>query len=306
MMNPIIASSGKRRMRSLRTPLIITAYGLMIFGILMALIGSLASGSLRLGSMRGTLDAYIVLIAVQFLLIVLVSPAMTAGSIAGERERETLELLLVTNTGSFSIAFGKLLESFAFLALLVFSTLPMMCVMLVTGGVSAAQILTAQLYIIVSSFAALSIGLFTSALLKKTVTATIVSYIILLVIGVGTLVLPLISPLPASLQDIYSNEAAINQLTLRQTVDAMPKLLFISPGMGLLGLLSEQTSLLESTLSYTLPRGYQYYNLIKHFGFERLMWVNMASMTVLALIFTGLSALFVRPRVRRIGRRKKA
>ena len=42
---------------------------------------------------------------------------MTAGSISGKRERQTLDLLLVTNTGPVKLVLGKLLESFSFLAL---------------------------------------------------------------------------------------------------------------------------------------------------------------------------------------------
>ena len=51
---------------------------------------------------------------------------MTSASIAGERERQTLDLLLVTNTGSFRIIAGKVMESFAVLALLILCGLPVM------------------------------------------------------------------------------------------------------------------------------------------------------------------------------------
>lgn len=54
------------------------------------------------------------MIMLQFGMLVLVAPAMTAGSISGERERQTLDLLLVTNTGPVKLVLGKLLESFSF------------------------------------------------------------------------------------------------------------------------------------------------------------------------------------------------
>ena len=40
------------------------------------------------------------MVMLQFGMLVLVAPAMTAGSISGERERQTLDLLLVTDTGT--------------------------------------------------------------------------------------------------------------------------------------------------------------------------------------------------------------
>ena len=49
------------------------------------------------------LRAYAALVGVETLLLALVAPAMTGAAIAGERERQTLELLLVTRTGAFRI-----------------------------------------------------------------------------------------------------------------------------------------------------------------------------------------------------------
>ena len=116
LINPILASSARRRMRSWKTPLILLLFGAALLGIafvtaLMPLMGE----SMTISSARNGLDSYIVLVCAEFALIVLVAPAMTAGSIAGERERQTLEMLLVTNTGSFRIALGKLLESLGYL-----------------------------------------------------------------------------------------------------------------------------------------------------------------------------------------------
>lgn len=99
LINPILASSARRRMRSWKTPLILLLFGAALLGIafvtaLMPLMGE----SMTISSARNGLDSYIVLVCAEFALIVLVAPAMTAGSIAGERERQTLEMLLVTNT----------------------------------------------------------------------------------------------------------------------------------------------------------------------------------------------------------------
>lgn len=135
MLNPILASSALRRMRSVRTIVIIGVYVAVLMALLCLGMSTFIFGStFDINSMSAGITTYCLLMAAQFALIVLVAPAMTAGSIAGERERQTLELLLVTNTGSLSIVFGKLMESFAFLALLIFSGLPVMCLTMLLGG----------------------------------------------------------------------------------------------------------------------------------------------------------------------------
>ena len=124
MINPILASSARRRMRSARTPVLITLYGVLIFlfGLGMA-FGQFANPSISIYVMRQGMQAYAGMLAIQFALILLITPAMTAGSIAGERERQTLDMLLVTNTGSLRIVAGKLLESLGYVALLLVAAL---------------------------------------------------------------------------------------------------------------------------------------------------------------------------------------
>ena len=104
MLNPILASSALRRMRSVRTIVIIGVYVAVLMALLCLGMSTFIFGStFDINSMSAGITTYCLLMAAQFALIVLVAPAMTAGSIAGERERQTLELLLVTNTGSLSI-----------------------------------------------------------------------------------------------------------------------------------------------------------------------------------------------------------
>lgn len=187
LINPILASSARRRMRSWKTPLILLLFGAALLGIafvtaLMPLMGE----SMTISSARNGLDSYIVLVCAEFALIVLVAPAMTAGSIAGERERQTLEMLLVTNTGSFRIALGKLLESLGYLAFLIVAMLPFNCSILAYGSVGLPYLFQSALFLLLTAYAASSVGLFCSALFRKTVSATIAAYIIVLAIGLMT------------------------------------------------------------------------------------------------------------------------
>ena len=152
MLNPILSFSATRRMRSFKTLLIALAWLLVMLGAALLIMGHLFGTEASIYSLRSGVSCYQILIIVQFVLIVLVAPAMTSGAIAGERERQTLELLLVTNTRSFRIVWGKAMESFAMLALLTVCGLPVMCLTLIAGAVTLPQILAGELFLLVMAF----------------------------------------------------------------------------------------------------------------------------------------------------------
>ena len=52
----------------------------------------------------GILTLYCVMAAMEFVMILLIVPASTAGAVAGEREKQTLDILLSTKIRSFSSA----------------------------------------------------------------------------------------------------------------------------------------------------------------------------------------------------------
>lgn len=305
MINPILASSARRRMRSIRTPILITLYGAMIFAVgLGAAFGAFASSTLSIFAMREGVTAYAAMLAIQFAMILLITPAMTAGSIAGERERQTLDMLLVTNTGSLRIVAGKLLESLGYVALLLVAALPTMCLTLITGGVTLADVLTGALFLLVTAFAALSVGVFASAVFRRTVTATVMAYLIVFFIGVVTMV-----PLVLGVRNIGSNYDAMFSSTMASSVAVIGGAdgigigvngFIYSPAMGLMALIADQTGLLKSTLmdySYTLYRIYDYLD------FSAIKWENMAFMAGAGLLLDLLAACFVRPREARMRRR---
>lgn len=305
MINPILASSARRRMRSIRTPILITLYGAMIFAVgLGAAFGAFASSTLSIFAMREGVTAYAAMLAIQFAMILLITPAMTAGSIAGERERQTLDMLLVTNTGSLRIVAGKLLESLGYVALLLVAALPTMCLTLITGGVTLADVLTGALFLLVTAFAALSVGMFASAVFRRTVTATVMAYLIVFFIGVVTMV-----PLVLGVRNIGSNYDAMFSSTMVSSVAVIGGAdgigigvngFIYSPAMGLMALIADQTGLLKSTLmdySYTMYRIYDYLD------FSAIKWENMAFMAGAGLLLDLLAACFVRPCEARMRRR---
>lgn len=97
------------------------------------------------------------LFPVQLILVSLAGPIMAGGLIAEERERGTLDLLLLTPLGGLEIVFSKFLLRVLYLLELLLLALPVMLGTLLFGGVSIDDLLLSTLF-------AASIGVWSAAL----------------------------------------------------------------------------------------------------------------------------------------------
>lgn len=134
-------------------------------------LGQLVFGALALG--------YVLLLA-------FLTPALGVGSISGERERRTLDLLLVTRASPLGIALGKLLASVVYVLYLILASLPAFAVVYLFGGVPPAMILLTILAAGVTAVGYASLGQFLSAVLRRTQAASVASYFLAFVLVFGT------------------------------------------------------------------------------------------------------------------------
>jgi ABC-type transport system involved in multi-copper enzyme maturation permease subunit len=81
----------------------------------------------------------------QYVLASLMAPSFAAGAITGEKERMTYEMLLASPLRPGAIVIGKLIASLTHLAVLIFSSLPIVMLCLPLGGVSFYEVLAAYL-----------------------------------------------------------------------------------------------------------------------------------------------------------------
>ena len=299
MLNPILAFSATRRMRSFRTMLIVIAYLAVMLALVLVILGPFLSDQVYLSSLGRSPSAYLFLVAVQFGLLILIAPAMTSGSIAGERERQTLDLLLVTNTGSFRIMLGKALESFAVLALLIVCGLPVMCLCLLTGGVSLAQILIGELFLLAVAFACVSVGVFCSALFRSTVVSAVMSYLVILAIGAVT-ALPFVFGYPQQITDVVYDKAKYAALTASGARAMIPPLMYLNPGFGALALVQGQLHVF-SEMAGRLGWGriYATWLMADRAGWIFIAVANAACMIVISLVLLGIASLMIRRKQKR-------
>ena len=84
------------------------------------------------------LDLYTFVSSIEFIMLLFIMPALTASSISGERERQTLELMLTTTMEPRDMVLGKLASSLVTMLVLAVSALPVQALVFVSGGRYAA------------------------------------------------------------------------------------------------------------------------------------------------------------------------
>ncbi|MEO6807592.1 MAG: ABC transporter permease subunit [Isosphaeraceae bacterium] len=116
----------------------------------------------------------------QFFLVALVAPTFAAGTITGEKERKTYEMLLASPLEPMTILIGKLLSSLTYIVLLIISSLPLMILCFLLGGILLSEIARAYLILILAAgtFGLMSVAC--SSYFSRTSSALVVSYLIIL------------------------------------------------------------------------------------------------------------------------------
>jgi ABC-2 type transport system permease protein len=146
-----------------------------------ALGGAQANASGLIGQ-----SIFTVLSVFQVILVSFIAPAFTSGQISLEREKQTLDLLVTTPLRPSAIVVGKLLTALAFVVLMIVAALPISAIVLMYGGASVDDLLRQMAVLLSMAIAFGAIGIFASALLRRTQTATVVTYCAVLALTLGT------------------------------------------------------------------------------------------------------------------------
>jgi len=176
---PVMMKEMRGRMRGLRAPtLLFITTGLTIgIGLLVVmLMWPHASDDWTEDAAEIGRALFIGAIYCQGILAALIAPALTAGCISIEKERQTLEMLLLTRLSCANIALGKLVSSLGFLLLVLLCGLPVMAVAFLFGGLDLAQLFWSFGLIFAATMLFGAIGLFCSARMPRTASAVAGAY----------------------------------------------------------------------------------------------------------------------------------
>jgi ABC-type transport system involved in multi-copper enzyme maturation permease subunit len=177
------------RMRSRRAFAFLTFYLTVLSGfvwMLESLVSQSARGGAFEASQTGT-TVFTGLLFLETLLVVFLAPAFTTGAISQEREKQTLDLLVATPISSFSIVIGKLFSALAWVFILVIASIPLTAIVFVFGGVAPEDLVRGYVVLLIDAIGLGTIGLFFSALLRRTLAATVASYFVVLALTLGSI-----------------------------------------------------------------------------------------------------------------------
>src|SRR5262245_58741640 len=120
-LNPVLVKELRGRMRGPRAFVVLTIY-LLILGAVTPLIhaaaGSSSGTDLNAGQRIGK-TLFLTIASVALIEVCVITPALTSGSVAGEKERQTYDLLVASLLTPWQIVWGKLGAALAFAMLLI-------------------------------------------------------------------------------------------------------------------------------------------------------------------------------------------
>src|SRR6478672_9195585 len=118
--NPVIVKELRGRMRGWGAAIVLSIYLIIVSGIALLIysITRATNDVFRPESAQVGKFLFGSIVVIQTLMVSLLTPAFTAGSITSEKERKTYDVLMITLLHPRSIIFGKLGSAIAYVALL--------------------------------------------------------------------------------------------------------------------------------------------------------------------------------------------
>ncbi len=183
--NPVILKELRGRMRGRRSFIALTLYLTLIslfIGSIYALLATQGGAASYDPSFRQNIGKIIFssVVLFEFLMISFIGPSLTAGAITSERERRTFDLLRTTLLSARALVFGKLGSACMYLLLLVFTAMPIEALAFLLGGVGVEEIVISSIMLVVNILFFCTLGLFCSSFTKRTLTANVTSYALIL------------------------------------------------------------------------------------------------------------------------------
>ncbi len=155
----------------------------------------------------------------------LIVPVITSGSISGEREKQTLDIMLTTPISPLAIAFGKLEAAMMVVMMYIITSVPVMAIAFVLGGMSWWALVGLFVMLLSIGIYVGSVGVFCSSLVKKSILATILT----IVIGLSII---FITGVLLSTGISVTTYQSITQSNYQYHLGAVPMVMFLNPYSG--------------------------------------------------------------------------
>lgn len=190
--NPVIEKELKTTMRGWRAPLLTLLYlGFLLLVIYLYFLANdqLSAYGVQDFNPRVAINAFNTLAFFQLFLLLFITPVLTGGAISGERERQTLDLLLCTSFSTYKVILGKIFVSIAHVLLLITASLPIMGIVFMFGGVGISNLILLFFFYVITALMLGSLGIFYSTIFKKTIVAIVMTYLTVGFFTIGTYII---------------------------------------------------------------------------------------------------------------------
>ncbi len=190
-LNPVLVKEMRSRMRGPRAFLFLTGilalFGVVTYGLYRMVRPAVASSdSMSAGAQIGQ-GLFTGLVFLSTFVICVTAPSLTANAVSGEHERKTFDLLMATPLRPSSVLRGKLMAALSFVALILAAVVPLISLSYLFGGVTPTDMLLAFSLLLIFAVTFGVIGLFFSALFRRTGWAVGASYLVLALFVLGTI-----------------------------------------------------------------------------------------------------------------------
>jgi ABC-type transport system involved in multi-copper enzyme maturation permease subunit len=135
---------------------------------------------------------------VQYVALLVVTPAYVAGAITDEKERKTIDYLFTTDLANREIVFGKLAARVATVILFVLAGLPLIAFLQMFGGIDPDLVLANTEGALITVVGLSTVAIAISAAAKRSRDAILIAYGLLLLYLATSLILPLIMAMLAA------------------------------------------------------------------------------------------------------------
>jgi ABC-2 type transport system permease protein len=192
-MNPMIRKELRMHMRAKRAWWVLSVYQLILIAIIAFIYWDKARNTSEpVGAVIGE-TIFLYVIFSQLGILLLLTPVFSAGSLTIEYEQKTMSGLLSSLLSPFQIWRGKFAASLLYMGLLWISSLPIISIVIVLGGMSGKEILFGFFGtgILIGCFC--SVGLLCSSLFRRSVHSTALTYAFVIFFNILTFVLELAS-----------------------------------------------------------------------------------------------------------------
>ena len=201
-MNPVLRRELQERFRTLRSPILLSVW-VLAAGVLTFLayivaqnaaqdrftsFGFAGLGTLFASASMGRFILHVLLIGL-LTAVVFVVPGQAAVAIVGEKERQTLQLLQVSQLSAWRIVWGKLSAALAYVILLLVATTPLMVIPILLGGVDLMDLVGGVALVLTASIMIGSVSIWVSARARSVQGAVLGSYMWTVALVFGTLAL---------------------------------------------------------------------------------------------------------------------